>query len=228
MSEETAFLKAILQEPDDDALRLVYADWLEERGDLLSDLIRVQCSLAQLSPGDPGRSDLLDRTRELIAQHGKGLSDRWRTVAERDGRVQPFFQRLTVSAETFMELETTVLQCATLPSITVDLDDVTLSQPVQYVIEWMPGSVARAMFRENGIFVLAANDVRYLIAMQNPNDSDLLQKLCFIFNRDIHPVLAQSEQIFEAIDRHYPARPGGDEIVDSMPQELMDGAPYTF
>ena len=33
MSDEDAFLRAILDNPADDAPRLVYADWLDERGD---------------------------------------------------------------------------------------------------------------------------------------------------------------------------------------------------
>jgi uncharacterized protein (TIGR02996 family) len=37
MSDEAAFLSAILANPDDDAPRLIYADWLEERGDLAAD-----------------------------------------------------------------------------------------------------------------------------------------------------------------------------------------------
>jgi uncharacterized protein (TIGR02996 family) len=42
MSDEAAFLAAIQTTPGDDALRLVYADWLEEHGELeCSELIRV-------------------------------------------------------------------------------------------------------------------------------------------------------------------------------------------
>ena len=33
MTEEQAFLMAILERPDDDSTKLVYADWLEEQGD---------------------------------------------------------------------------------------------------------------------------------------------------------------------------------------------------
>jgi uncharacterized protein (TIGR02996 family) len=33
MSQETAFIRAILASPNDAALRLVYAAWLEEQGD---------------------------------------------------------------------------------------------------------------------------------------------------------------------------------------------------
>jgi uncharacterized protein (TIGR02996 family) len=35
----------ILENPDDDAPRLVYADWLEEQGDPLAEFIRLQCEL---------------------------------------------------------------------------------------------------------------------------------------------------------------------------------------
>src|SRR5215472_4772822 len=37
MSDEAAFLNAILANPEDNAPRLVYADWLEEQGDLAAD-----------------------------------------------------------------------------------------------------------------------------------------------------------------------------------------------
>lgn len=40
-SEEAAFLRAVHADPKDSAPRLVYADWLEERGDQRADVIRV-------------------------------------------------------------------------------------------------------------------------------------------------------------------------------------------
>ncbi len=40
MSEEQAFLRAILERPDDDAPKLIYADWLEERGDPRGEFLR--------------------------------------------------------------------------------------------------------------------------------------------------------------------------------------------
>ena len=45
--EESPFLRAIFEQPDDVANRLVFADWLEERGDPLAELIRIQCRMAQ-------------------------------------------------------------------------------------------------------------------------------------------------------------------------------------
>jgi uncharacterized protein (TIGR02996 family) len=43
------FVDAILAEPSDDAPRLIYADWLEERGDPRAEFIRVQVEMATLA-----------------------------------------------------------------------------------------------------------------------------------------------------------------------------------
>ena len=45
-TEAVAFLAAICDEPADDAIRLAFADWLEERGDPRGEFIRVQVELA--------------------------------------------------------------------------------------------------------------------------------------------------------------------------------------
>ncbi len=53
----SALLRAILARPADDTPRLIFADWLEERGDSArADLIRAQCELsfAAYCPCDPG------------------------------------------------------------------------------------------------------------------------------------------------------------------------------
>jgi uncharacterized protein (TIGR02996 family) len=66
MADESAFRAAVLAAPDDDGPRLVYADWLEERGDPYGELIRTQCKLAGLPgrPGRPGRPAAWLRRRE--------------------------------------------------------------------------------------------------------------------------------------------------------------------
>jgi len=43
--EELAFLQGILEEPDDEGIRLIFADWLEEHGNILGEFIRIQCQL---------------------------------------------------------------------------------------------------------------------------------------------------------------------------------------
>ena len=45
--EEQAFLEAMLDRPDDVSLRLVFADWLEERGDARGELLRLTHTLTQ-------------------------------------------------------------------------------------------------------------------------------------------------------------------------------------
>src|SRR5262249_29199298 len=54
VTPQDAFLRAILDAPDDDAPRLVYADWLDEHGETeRAEFIRVQITLASLAEDSP-------------------------------------------------------------------------------------------------------------------------------------------------------------------------------
>jgi uncharacterized protein (TIGR02996 family) len=54
LSEGEALLRAILEEPDEDAHRLVYADWLDEQGQPdRAGFIRLQCRLASFCEDGP-------------------------------------------------------------------------------------------------------------------------------------------------------------------------------
>ena len=68
--EEQAFVQAIVEEPGDEGLRLIFADWLEERGDPLGEYLRLRCRLARLAAGDPQRPGLEARAAALWGQHG--------------------------------------------------------------------------------------------------------------------------------------------------------------
>jgi uncharacterized protein (TIGR02996 family) len=50
MNDEAGFLTAIRATPEDDATRLVYADWLEDRGDVRGDFLRLHLAMKSLSP----------------------------------------------------------------------------------------------------------------------------------------------------------------------------------
>ncbi len=66
--QHVPFIQAILEAPNnDDTPRLIYADWLEERGDPRAELIRVQCELARRS--DSPRSQLETRSAQLLRRH---------------------------------------------------------------------------------------------------------------------------------------------------------------
>jgi uncharacterized protein (TIGR02996 family) len=76
MTHEEAFLQAIIEAPDDDAPRLVYADWLEEHGQPeRAAFIRVQCELARMPEGNPSRAELTERERALLAEHGRAWAE---------------------------------------------------------------------------------------------------------------------------------------------------------
>jgi uncharacterized protein (TIGR02996 family) len=66
MNDETAFQSAMSARPDDNHLRLVYADWLDERGDPRGELLRLLHTLTQ-SIEVPDRDRLEDRLRALVA-----------------------------------------------------------------------------------------------------------------------------------------------------------------
>jgi uncharacterized protein (TIGR02996 family) len=68
MDDNAALLRSILDAPDDDAPRLVYADWLEESGDpdqtLRAQFIRHQISLRTANPA--ASAEALDEQRRLL------------------------------------------------------------------------------------------------------------------------------------------------------------------
>src|SRR5262245_43910069 len=67
-----ALLAAVLQEPEDDALRLVLADWHEEHGESeRAELIRVGVEVARADPAADRFALLQTRERQLLAAHAK-------------------------------------------------------------------------------------------------------------------------------------------------------------
>src|SRR4051812_23231024 len=100
MSEHDALVQAILHAPDDDAPRLVYADWLDETGDAdRAEFIRVQCRMARLPFYDPSYAELDRRSRALLAVH----QAEWRLpgLAAQQVFRRGFVEELTLSAGLF-------------------------------------------------------------------------------------------------------------------------------
>jgi uncharacterized protein (TIGR02996 family) len=65
MVSESAFIDALRETPDDLALRLVYADWLDDAGDSRGELVRLQCELDRTPLGQPRRNVLCQAIRDL-------------------------------------------------------------------------------------------------------------------------------------------------------------------
>jgi uncharacterized protein (TIGR02996 family) len=67
---EAAFLRAIIEQPHEDAHRLVYADWLEDHGQgERAEFIRLQIERARLDADDLRVPALRKREEELLAGH---------------------------------------------------------------------------------------------------------------------------------------------------------------
>jgi uncharacterized protein (TIGR02996 family) len=83
MSEQQALLRAVIDRPDEDAPRLVYADWLDEHGPAEPDraraaFIRLQVEAARLDEYDPRRLDLEGQAEALLnAQREAGEPRAW-------------------------------------------------------------------------------------------------------------------------------------------------------
>ena len=97
----------------------------------------------------------------------------------------------------------------------VNLEEVEIPKSV---IELVPESVAR----ENIVLPLSLDGNVLKIITSDPTNYDVIQKLTFILNKDVQPVLADHEQIREAINRHYGQTET--ESMDSMLVEFTDTA----
>ena len=97
----------------------------------------------------------------------------------------------------------------------VNLEEVEIPKAV---IELVPESVAR----ENIVLPLSLEGNVLKIITSDPTNFDVIQKLTFILNKDVQPVLADHEQIREAINRHYGQTET--ESMDSMLVEFTDTA----
>jgi uncharacterized protein (TIGR02996 family) len=90
MTHDKAFLQAIIEEPEDDTPRLVYADWLDEHGKAdRAEFIRVQCELAKLPGDSPRRRALEEREQALLKAH----RDAWLTEVAGWARQGAVFRR---------------------------------------------------------------------------------------------------------------------------------------
>lgn len=119
MQDAVAFHRLIAAAPEDDAPRLVYADWLEERGDPRGTFIRVQCALARLAEDHPSRRDLEHVEDQLFKTHGAawahGIAERVGGFAFRRGMIE----EITIRADAFLKHAPHVLNLGTIRTVHV-------------------------------------------------------------------------------------------------------------
>lgn len=86
------------------------------------------------------------------------------------------------------------------------------------VIELVPESVAR----ENLVVPVSFENERLAVAVVDPLNYEVVEKLQFILDRDVEMLMGQKEQILSAINRHYGQ--SQTESVDSMLLEFTETA----
>ena len=114
-TKQRHFIQDVVAHPDDDMPRLIYADWLEERGDPQGEFIRVQCELASIDPHDPRRADLESRELQLATAHGKRWAGPVRHGVRRWWFRRGMLEGIKIDAEQFLRtadqlLESTVIR----------------------------------------------------------------------------------------------------------------------
>jgi type IV pilus assembly protein PilB len=105
------------------------------------------------------------------------------------------------------------IQATDLGYETVELESVQIPQAV---IEM----VTESMARENIVIPTQLDGDTVVVAMHNPNNIEVLDKLRFVLNKDIRVVMAPLESIQGAINRHYGQTET--ESVDSMLAEFTE------
>lgn len=84
MDNNAAFLQAIVANPGDEDLRLVYMDWLEERGDPRAEFLRVRAELDRLldalGTSWPGRCEVALESWRVRFPISKSGWPRWTGV----------------------------------------------------------------------------------------------------------------------------------------------------
>jgi uncharacterized protein (TIGR02996 family) len=63
--EEDGFIESVREAPHDEDIRLIYADWLEERGDLRAEFLRIESSLRGMTGREPSYQMALTRWLQL-------------------------------------------------------------------------------------------------------------------------------------------------------------------
>jgi uncharacterized protein (TIGR02996 family) len=119
MRDDEAFLRAVIEQPDDDLPRLVYADWLDEHGEPeRAEFIRVQCELARLPLDGPRAGKLRNREQALLG------GNRWRqwagslaAFADEFHYRRGFVEGLTLGAAAFLRHTAAILAAAPLSHV---------------------------------------------------------------------------------------------------------------
>ena len=107
------FVAAICAEPEDNLPRLIYADWLDDRGDPRGEFIRLQVAEHL---GEPGHTL---RIAELEKLHGRKWAGPFADWAYMIGLRRGFPEHLVIQAEVFADLANEVFNIAPIRGVSL-------------------------------------------------------------------------------------------------------------
>ena len=97
------FWKPIREAPEDDAPRLIFADWLDESGECgRAEFIRVQIALAKLPTHDRRRPDLANGERRLLSRYAEEWAKPYAGLATGPVFRRGFVEEAKVTARQFL------------------------------------------------------------------------------------------------------------------------------
>ena len=173
-----AFVRGILAEPADRLRRLVFADWLDERGGesntAWASYIRTQAEWETTTDSE--------RRNELI-----GLMKEYRPSIR---------ARLTLHVRAVQDRFLHLLRLLPSGNVTIRLNDAEI---LRAILELMPESVAR----EHLVLPIGLRGTHLPLVTPTPRDQNLSEKLNFILNKDVVMFHAGSDEVSDAIRRHY-------------------------
>jgi uncharacterized protein (TIGR02996 family) len=103
VTDEDALLRAVIADPDDDAPRLIYADWLDEYGHSnRAEFIRVQIALFGQLRNDARFADLRRRERRLLRRYAQQWTEPLRPLARQCRFYRGFVESVVCFADEFV------------------------------------------------------------------------------------------------------------------------------
>jgi uncharacterized protein (TIGR02996 family) len=189
-----ALLQAIIDHPDDDDARLVFADWLDEHGQPeRAEFIRVQIAMGHPRENVDRWLDLEMRENELLERHQREWLDAFPGRVLSGTFCRGFLTDATVDVPTYLEYVENIRRLSPVQRFYLDLNEVTTSPSM---LELLPVS----FLRDYSVLPVGIRRDMLVIATAPYADGDLLQMLQFVLNRSVELVEASAEQVAEAID----------------------------
>lgn len=114
---ESHFLEEIIANPHDDVPRLVYADWLEERGDPRGEFIRLQFELTDETLDIEHRRDLQIRESDLLDEYQTEWTGPVSDLVTRSAFARGFVEFVVIELHDFIERADELYRIAPIRSV---------------------------------------------------------------------------------------------------------------